>query len=58
MGTSTRVPVPSPHLLEEISHSFRLLSEPARFQLPFLLRQSPIRRQLGQMQQLQEPSLR
>jgi len=42
MGISTRAPVPSPRLLEEISHFFRLLSEPARLQL----------------QQLQESSLR
>ena len=66
MGISTRTPVPSPRLLEEISHFFRLLSEPARLQLLCLLRQGPmdvaalieatgfsqshVSRQLGQLQ--------
>jgi hypothetical protein len=58
MGISTRAPVPSSRLLEEISHFCLLLSEPARLQLLCLLRQSPISRQLGQLQQLQESSLR
>lgn len=57
---------PSPQLLEELSHFFRLLSEPARLQLLCELRQGPcdvaalieatgfsqshISRQLGQLQ--------
>lgn len=42
MAVSSRVSLPSPRLLEEISHFFRLLSEPARLQLLCLLRQGPM----------------